>query len=163
MSNQTAERFIYDSYERVFDRERNTWVDGAAAVDMLNDLHTAARVYREFMEWLTDQQVVHWTLTEETADDPIKAVSALLQTQLQEFEDPAISKTAAAARVGKEALERIADREGMPWPEYRKKWGLIPWWDGTTDNQSASQIAKAALDAMSPTTGGKTDESTRSL
>lgn len=51
MSNQAGEdRFIYDSFERVFDRERNTWVDGAAAVAMLNDLHTVARVGREALE-----------------------------------------------------------------------------------------------------------------
>lgn len=51
----------------------------------------------EFMDWLTDQQIVHWTLTEETKDDPIAAVKALLQTQLDETYDPRISALAAKA------------------------------------------------------------------
>lgn len=48
----------------------------------------------------------------------------------------------------REALERIADREGMPWPQYRKKWNLIPWWDGT-DSLSGAQIARDALTSPS--------------
>ena len=98
--------------------------------------HRDAQQLREFMEWLTDQQVVHWTLTEETANDPRKAVEALLQTYLNEINDPTISEVARKAaesdvlrervRVLEEALRKIADNEAMPAFEYSVKWGEVP-------------------------------------
>lgn len=69
--------------------------------------HRDAQQLREFMEWLTDQQVVHWTLTEETANDPRKAVEALLQTYLNEINDPTISEVARKAAESDVLRERV--------------------------------------------------------
>lgn len=78
--------------------------------------------WNDFMEWLTDLQVVHWTLTEETKNDPKKAVEALLQTYLNEINDSAISEVARKARdydalttelqAAREALREIALADG---------------------------------------------------
>lgn len=66
-----------------------------------------AQQFREFMGWLTDVQVVHWTLTEETANDPRKAVEALLQIYLNEINDPAISEVARKAADSDVLRERV--------------------------------------------------------
>lgn len=93
---------------------------GVVLVDakQLDDLEAAARERDQlraerddFMEWLTDQQVVHWTLTNETKDNPKAAVKSLLQTFLREMEDPQISEIAAKAAELDAALSRLAAAE----------------------------------------------------
>jgi hypothetical protein len=53
---------------------------------------------KRWKDAVDDAGVVHWTLTSETANDPRKAIGALLDTNAQWALDPAISSDAAHLR-----------------------------------------------------------------
>ena len=89
-------------------------MDEEADADRIISNHEKAHKYDEFLEWITDQQVVHWTLSEENADDPIKGVTALLKQQLDESYDPKVSTIAAKAK--------LADEVGIAGAQHVKAW-----------------------------------------
>lgn len=83
------------------------WVDYLNALEAdhaaIEGLRAKAALYDTFMDWLTDQQIINWTLTKENENDPIEGVKAIINQMLAEFKDPAISKIAAKAALADDA------------------------------------------------------------
>lgn len=72
----------------------------------------------EWKEALTDYAVNLWCLSEANADDPHQMLMDIMRTELQWFEDPTISKTAAEAKRARamhDLITQIAEgRAGNP-------------------------------------------------
>lgn len=66
--------------------------------EVAHQLLLAVESLRKWKDAITDAGVVNWTLSEENANDPQKAIADLLSMQWRQALDPAVSQEAAALR-----------------------------------------------------------------
>lgn len=82
------------------------YISGSQIVELQEqaDLAAGLRAWKDAVE---DAAVVHWTLNDENANDPRKAVADLIaMVQRMDF-DPAISEVAAKAELGMKLYEDV--------------------------------------------------------
>lgn len=136
-----------------------------AVVEQRNALEKRLAQADRWKQAILDAGVVHWTLTDENADDPEKLIQDTVQRIIMEAADPAISELAAKLQQA-EGFKALAD-EVMGWGWHlrdngyevscpicrsaRTYAGKVP----PVDIPHAQGCPKPAYDALSQTTGGK--------